>query len=249
MTPKDELACLQKEWTSPVYAFFDPIPAIRKINGHHVHEFTCSACGCKVKVRRYLDTLDARSTSNMRKHVKGCWGTEDVDEARMKIAGSILHDGSITAAFERKGKGKISYSHHQHTCVETRAEIVRWVCESLRPFNIVADRGFQSLMKTGRPEYYLPSPATVSRDVKLVFVHTRQWITKMLREYSRRINFTTDPWTSPNHHAFVAFSAHLEHKGALLTFPLDVVEVSKMSVTHQSGARACISTGARRFWD
>ncbi|KAF8131085.1 hypothetical protein EV363DRAFT_1165668, partial [Boletus edulis] len=218
---------LQKEWTSPVYAFFDPIPAIREINGRRVHEFTCSARGCKVKVRRYLDTLDARSTSNMRKHVKGCWGTDaleaadsakDVDEARTKIAGSILRDGSITAAFERKGKGKISYSHRQHTRVEM----------SLRPFNIVADRGFQSLMKTGRPEYYLPSPATVSRDVKLVFVHTRQRIAKMLREYSGRINFTTDAWTSPNHHAFVAFAAHLEHKGALLTFPLDVVEVSKV---------------------
>ncbi|KAF8124115.1 hypothetical protein EV363DRAFT_1178463, partial [Boletus edulis] len=216
---------LQKEWTSPVYTFFDPIPAIRKINGHHVHEFTCSAHGCKVKVRRYLDTLDARSTSNMRKHVKGCWGTDaleaadsakDVDEARTKIAGSILRDGSITAAFERKGKGKISY-------------IVRWVCESLRPFNIVADRGFQSLMKMGRPEYYLPSPAIVSRDVKLVFVRTRQRIAKMLRVgISRRINFTTDAWTLPNHHAFVAFAAHLEHKGALLTFPLDVVEVSKV---------------------
>ncbi|KAF8121861.1 hypothetical protein EV363DRAFT_1146113, partial [Boletus edulis] len=202
---------LQKEWTSPVYAFFDPIPAIREINGRRVHEFTCSARGCKVKVRRYLDTLDARSTSNMRKHVKGCWGTDaleaadsakDMDEARTKIAGSILRDGSITAAFERKGKGKISYSHRQHT-------------------------RFQSLMKTGRPEYYLPSPATVSHDVKLVFVRTRQRIAKMLREYSGRINFTTDAWMSPNHHAFVAFAAHLEHKGALLTFLLDVVEVSK----------------------
>ncbi|KAF8549898.1 hypothetical protein OG21DRAFT_1488178 [Imleria badia] len=109
MTPKDELAHLQKEWTSPVYAFFDPIPAICEINGHRVHEFTCSARGCKVKVRRYLDTLDARSTSNMCKHVKGCWGTnaleaadsaKDVDEAQTKIAGSILRDGSITAAFE-----------------------------------------------------------------------------------------------------------------------------------------------------
>jgi hypothetical protein len=30
-----------------------------------------------------------------------------------------------------------------------RAEIVRWVSENLRPFEIVRDRGFQSLMKTG----------------------------------------------------------------------------------------------------
>ena len=62
-----------------------------------------------------------------------------------------------------------------------RAEIVRWVAESTRPFSIVDDRGFQSLMKTGRPEYYIPSRWTVSRDVKLVFARTRQHIAKMLK--------------------------------------------------------------------
>ena len=62
-----------------------------------------------------------------------------------------------------------------------RAEIVRWAAESLRPFAIVRDRGFLSLMKTGHPEYYLPSAETVSRDVKQVFVHTQNRIAKMLR--------------------------------------------------------------------
>jgi len=57
-----------------------------------------------------------------------CWGTENVDralaakvnieEARVTLAG--LKDGSITAAFERTGKGKVSYSHRQHTKAETR---------------------------------------------------------------------------------------------------------------------------------
>ncbi|KAF8801351.1 hypothetical protein BYT27DRAFT_7115214, partial [Phlegmacium glaucopus] len=48
--------------------------------------------------------------------------------------------------------------------------IIRWVAENMRPFSIVKDRGFQSLMKTGRPRYYIPCPATVSRDVRKVFV-------------------------------------------------------------------------------
>ncbi|KIK35542.1 hypothetical protein CY34DRAFT_60168, partial [Suillus luteus UH-Slu-Lm8-n1] len=80
-----------------------------------------------------------------------------------------------------------------------RAEIVHWVSESLRPFEVVKDRGFQSLMKTGRPEYYLPSPTTISRDVRLVFVWTRKRIAKMLQEYDGKLNFTTDAWTSENH--------------------------------------------------
>ena len=62
-----------------------------------------------------------------------------------------------------------------------RAEIVRWIAESKRPFQIVNDRGFQSLMKTGRPEYHLPSMQTVSRDVKRVFVQARKRIAKMLQ--------------------------------------------------------------------
>ena len=42
--------------------------------------------------------------------------------------------------------------------------------ESRQPFAIVRDRGLLSLMKTGRPKYWWPSPATVSQDVKHVFV-------------------------------------------------------------------------------
>jgi hypothetical protein len=53
------------------------------------------------------------------------------------------------------------------------------VAESLRPFEVVQDKGFQVLMKTGRPEYYLPSPSTVARDVRLVFTRTREHIAKM----------------------------------------------------------------------
>lgn len=60
------------------------------------------------------------------------------------------------------------------------AELVRWVSESKRPFSIVKDRGFIKLMKTGRPSYWLPSPVTVSRDVKSVFARVRQRIANML---------------------------------------------------------------------
>ena len=36
-------------------------------------------------------------------------------------------------------------------------------------------------MKTGRPEYYIPSPETISRDVRNVFVNVRKRIAKMLQ--------------------------------------------------------------------
>jgi hypothetical protein len=55
------------------------------------------------------------------------------------------------------------------------------VSESVRPFKIVEDRGFLSLMKTGWPDYYLPSASTVSRDVHIVFARTHARIGQMLQ--------------------------------------------------------------------
>jgi hypothetical protein len=58
---------------------------------------------------------------------------------------------------------------------------VKWVSKSMRPFSIVEDDGFKVLIKTGRPEYYIPSPRTVAQDVNHVFKATRQKISKMLK--------------------------------------------------------------------
>ncbi|KAF9218605.1 hypothetical protein BS17DRAFT_798524 [Gyrodon lividus] len=198
-------ACLQKDWTSPVYAFFNPIPTIHEIDGRCVHEFACSARGCKVKVHWYLNTKDARSTGNMRKHIKLCWGTKVLDAAD-NAKDASKWTGSIVAAFEWKGKGKITYN-----------------------------RGFLCFMKTGRPEYYLPLPNTVLRDTKQVFAQTHVCIARMLQEYHGWLNFTTDTWTSPNHHSYVAICVHLQHKGSPMSFPLDVVELAK---SHTSTALA-----------
>ena len=163
------------------------------------------------------------------------------------------------AAFERKGKGKVSYSHCQHTWTETRyfldsswmrialnetsnrAEIVRWVAESSWPLNIVKDHGFQSLMKTGRLEYWLPSPSTSARDVKLVFAKTRNQIARILKvslrngtqhvsltcpkEHPRTLSFATNAWSSPNHKAYVAVTIHFEQNGVPVSMLLDIVEV------------------------
>jgi hypothetical protein len=126
----------------------------------------------------------------MRKHAKKCWGADIValtdkarnaNEIRSTTNKGAIDSQSITAAFERKGKGKVKYSHRQHTRAESRAEIVRWVAESQRPIGIVADRGFQCLMKTGRPQCYIPSPTTVSRDIKKVFASARKRMAKMLQ--------------------------------------------------------------------
>ncbi|KAJ8582888.1 hypothetical protein M405DRAFT_749564, partial [Rhizopogon salebrosus TDB-379] len=213
---------LKRDWTSPVYAFYHPNPDIEYVNSRRCHVFKCAAKGCKQRICRFLDTGDAKSTGNLRKHVKVCWGehaleaaceTKNATEAQAVVIQSILETGSIKTSFERKGKGKVTYSH-----------------ENSRPFEIVKDRGFQCLMKTGRPEHYIPSPATVSRDVRMVFACTRERIAQMLQQHDGELNFATDAWTSPNHRAFVAVTVHFEHNGQPLAMLLDIVEVPKVSL-------------------
>ena len=90
-------------------------------------------------VRRYLDTSDSKSTGNLRKHAKTCWGVETVaaaDETRNYGAAlealTKVKDGSIMEAFRRIGKGKVTYSHRQHTTTQSRCVIFYTALENPR---------------------------------------------------------------------------------------------------------------------
>ena len=106
------------------------------------------------------------------------------------------------------------------------------------------DHGFRSLMKTGRPEYHIPSQQTLSCNVQNAFVQVHGRITKLLQvrnnqivlslcahqsgqEYDGKLNFATDAWTSPNHKAYVAITVHLERDGKPMAWLLDIVKVPK----------------------
>jgi hypothetical protein len=118
------------------------------------------------------------------------------------------------------------------------------VTESNHPLTIVKDHEFIDLMTTGRPHITVPSPFTVAQDIKAVFLKCCQRISNLLavscnfsqsgacslvlmQEYPGRLHFATDAWTSLNYHAFVAWTVHLEFKGEMLSFLLDIVEVAE----------------------
>lgn len=112
--------------------FFKPIPTVQYIDGRKAHVFECAASSCQCKnrtIRRFLDKGDAKSTGNLRRHAKVCWGeevvaaadnTHDVKTAREALGNRKGVDGSITALFQRAAIGKVTYSHRQHTKVEAR---------------------------------------------------------------------------------------------------------------------------------
>lgn len=121
-----------KEWVSPIYAFFYPMPKIVEEDGRRAQVFKCSRRGCQTLIRRYLDTKDARSSSNLRKHACKCWGDEVVtasdqannaDDACTNILAPFLQNGSITTSFKNIKKGKVTYSAMPHTPAQTRCNI------------------------------------------------------------------------------------------------------------------------------
>lgn len=108
--------------------FFHSSPTIEYEGTRRCHTFKCAARSCKATVCCFLDKQDATSTGNMRKHVLKCWGEESyktvmqantLKTARATVS-ELSRTGSITAAFERKGKGKVTYSHRQHTKTKTK---------------------------------------------------------------------------------------------------------------------------------
>lgn len=63
------------------YVFFKPMPTIEYIDGCKAHVFECAAksCHCRSRlVQWFLDTGDAKLTSNLCRHAKVCWGEEAV---------------------------------------------------------------------------------------------------------------------------------------------------------------------------
>ena len=115
-----------EEWNSPIYVFFSPVPEIVYVDNHQAHKFKCLERGCKQKIHRFLDTGDAKSTSNLHWHVRSCWG-EDVFNTINKLKSitaacegveKYTANGSI-AVFTQKDGDRKTFSSHPHTKTET----------------------------------------------------------------------------------------------------------------------------------
>ncbi|KAH6910522.1 hypothetical protein BKA70DRAFT_1031199, partial [Coprinopsis sp. MPI-PUGE-AT-0042] len=216
---------ISKKWKSNIYSFFDPRPTIHEEDNRRWTEFKCGARHCKATsriVKRFLDKQDSSSTSNLRKHAKGCWGEHILKEAeaaatlevaREGLAKAEMRDGRITTVFERQGKGAVTFSTIPLTYQETR------------PTQIVDDAGFHMLMKTGRPHYRLPSARTVHCDTHVVFKAAKDRIVQLLQDYDSKLSFATDAWTSPNSKVLIALMVHFEQEGKPTCLLLDIVEV------------------------
>ncbi|KAG2071640.1 hypothetical protein BDR04DRAFT_1075395 [Suillus decipiens] len=162
-----DLNALKKTWRSAVYTFFklDAV-AVQYHDGRLVHFFPCGARKCKLSaggVRRFQDSKDKSSTTNLRHHANGCWGKEVVDRAFS--GGKVVQASrSVFSAFARKGQQLVHHTYRMNTSDEVRsvnifgpyqhmtlltrfrANLVRWITENNRPVNIINDRALRDLL-------------------------------------------------------------------------------------------------------
>ena len=123
-----------RTWDSPIYGFYEPIPEIEEVGGRRCHVFICAAAGCRHRVRRYLDTHDKRSTSNLRTHSKKCWGDvfkeiyEIKNLKRVRAAVSKLKNspnGNVAAKTFEHGEERFSQLHASPSQSTTSTENAR----------------------------------------------------------------------------------------------------------------------------
>ncbi|KAJ3751726.1 hypothetical protein EV360DRAFT_20928, partial [Lentinula raphanica] len=77
----------------------------------------------------------------------------------------------------------------------------RWVSENARPFQVVQDRCYRWLQKEGRPHQYILSRETVGRDVKKLYMRSKEKLAEELQMCEYKVALALDCWTSPNHRA------------------------------------------------
>ena len=73
------------------------------------------------------------------------------------------------------------------------------------------------------------SNKTILWDIKASFEKCWECIAKLLWEHPGHLHFMTNAITSPNHHAFIAWMVHLEYKGSILSFLLDIIKLPEIS--------------------
>ncbi|KAF9015874.1 hypothetical protein BDZ89DRAFT_962394, partial [Hymenopellis radicata] len=193
------------------------------------HEaWKCEMCG--KNVYHNLMTKDKSSGHGLHLHAEKCFGIEAVKAAFESGDLKATRDMVKKAGKKRQGvlTGMLQVDNRATHQGRYRAECARWCSENFRPFNIVADRGFKKLMKTGCPGMYIPHLTTVSRDTKILFAKTRCRLAKKFKSLNSHVHIVLDGWTSPNHKAFIAYKAHWEEDGQCVSTVLDFYELPEV---------------------
>jgi hypothetical protein len=151
-----------KSWKSTVYTHFNSPPVILVEKGIVKYKFTCKtnpyvswlmffSINVLIPFLRNLDPVTRvrhdRSTSNLNRHVEKC-------SAKLAPSGQRINEFAHGSTYNK---------------AEFRYLITLWVSQCHRPFAIMADPPLQRMLRMLYAKVDIPSPSTVSRDVKEAF--------------------------------------------------------------------------------
>ena len=91
------------------------------------------------------------------------------------------------------------YSYNMLIDCSFSVHVVKWVTENNCPVNIINDRELRKMLTVGRSRIELPSPTTISRDIKACFCVSHDHITKLLRVRSHIDVFLSTLELTPYH--------------------------------------------------
>ena len=96
----------------------------------------------------------------------------------------------------------------------------------LRQISMVTGRGFRFFVKLLNPSYQVPSAATVTKHLQLLYQDTKSDLVELLS--GQQVSLTTDMWTSLGARGYITITAHFVTPGfkyvtkLIATRPLDV---------------------------
>ncbi|KAF9046075.1 hypothetical protein BDZ89DRAFT_942339, partial [Hymenopellis radicata] len=230
---------------SAIFGFYEPDIGLVYCDtdaGKQVPHDSFRCYKCRGWVYRNRTTQDRSSGSGLRTHANKCFSVEAVKAA---MASKDL-DGTRKSIQQAQQERQTTLTDLLSKLVDRGKEIYATIslikAENYRPFKVVADRAFKKLMKTGRPSAYIPHPTTVSRDTKTLFAKTRRCLAKHFKTLQSCIQIILDAWTSPNHKAFVSYSAQWEEDGHIVSTVLDFCELGEVRLTYDSAGYCTVST-------
>lgn len=170
----------------------------------------------------YLDRIiHEDSTSNLLRHIRACatgGGAPEVQKITAFAAGSTYTESSF------------------------RYHLVMWITTRHRPFSIVEDPEFRTLLRMLYGRVEIPSRITVTRDMHLILQDAKTHLTGLLQVSSHRlcaevlwlnscfqslaakIHLCVDGWTSPNFMSFLGVTAHWVSGAVLQHVTLDFIK-------------------------
>ena len=155
----------------------------------------CSSNAVVIRHRR--DT----STGNLAQHAAACAGAVVPDHKSINM---FAHGSTYT-------KPRFRYL------------LAKWIFRNHRPFAIIQDKELLQILRMLYAKVEVPSPNTVSRDVREIFALTRKQVGNILQEYPGRLHLCLDGWTSPNVYSFLGVTVHRVVNGDMKTFILDFI--------------------------